>query len=123
MIQFEDYISADNIIDILCRLRAKLADQRHKKQLLQHLAIYKETKKTGQDRLSAINSILPPRSKWFSLKEKTRTREFITHDNRKYKQPISSFAKNKKSITPYPTTNKIIKNKNNDNYNKNVHHQ
>ena len=60
MIQFEDYISADNIIDILCRLRAKLADQRHKKQLLQHLAIYKETKKTGQDRLSAINSILPP---------------------------------------------------------------
>ncbi|WP_270488572.1 reverse transcriptase/maturase family protein [Butyricimonas synergistica] len=98
MIQFEDYISADNIIDILCRLRAKLADQRHKKQLLQHLAIYKETKKTGQDRLSAINSILPPRSKWVSLKEKTRTREFITHDNRKYKQPISSFAKNKKSI-------------------------
>ncbi|SDI84196.1 reverse transcriptase/maturase family protein [Chryseobacterium jejuense] len=77
----QTYFSEEEILTLICKIRAKIAKQRSKKHLIHllssdnrtnyHLNHKKNQDKTDED-LDLLNSILPPRRKWKTLKKKRR---------------------------------------------------
>ncbi|MDP2040003.1 MAG: reverse transcriptase/maturase family protein [Algoriphagus sp.] len=118
MKNFEDYFSRAEIIERLCKIRAKIANNRNKKHLIHQLTSRKSfnyhikekaliSSKTPElqtgfsqyqrDLLIQLNEILPPRRKWVKLGKDSRIKEDLT--------TLSSTDKNilslKKTISKY----------------------
>lgn len=86
--KFEDYITDQEIVPYLCRMRAKIAKQRNKKHVVHMLTKddkfnYHNHKLTDVE--EELNKILPCRRKWKELRKKER----IKND-----QPLNSIDKN-----------------------------
>ena len=92
MKNFTDYISdKNNIISFLCKYRAKLADVRHKEHLLNGLFPDRiEIQKHNEE----LESMMPPRRKWVSLKKEYR---YKASDNGE-ENPVSTFKANTKRL-------------------------
>ncbi|SMD44997.1 Reverse transcriptase (RNA-dependent DNA polymerase) [Aquiflexum balticum DSM 16537] len=118
MKNFEDYFSRQEIIERLCKIRVKIANNRNKKHLIHQLTESKsfnyhtkektlinsktsdlksEFSRYQRDLLIQLNEILPPRRKWVRLGRNSR----LKSDN----TPLSSTDKNllslKKTISKY----------------------
>lgn len=96
MIPFLDFIEDDDrIIKILCKMRAKLADNRHKQHLLNNMS---------PDILINIKSrhdlekMLPPRKQWLSLLENNRYKKYKLSSSKEYKQKLTSYDTNIKRL-------------------------
>lgn len=96
MIPFLDFIEDDDrIIKILCKIRAKLADNRHKQHLLNNMS---------PDILINIKSrhdlekMLPPRKQWLSLLENNRYKKYKLSSSKEYKQKLTSYDTNIKRL-------------------------
>lgn len=95
---FLEFVAADNhneIIEVLCRMRAREADRRGNDDKIRRLASkYKSKNKKKTKTLPLIYQIMPPRRQWAQLEYKDRTREV---DNGK-RQRITSYNYNKKAL-------------------------
>jgi len=93
------HFSEEKILNLICKIRAKLARQRSKKHLVHllssdertnyHLNNKKNQNKIDED-LEILNSILPPRRKWKTL---TKKRRYINNH-----QKIDSIKNNSESL-------------------------
>jgi len=79
--KFDSYITNDNIVFYICRIRAKYAKQRSKLHLTHILSgspesnyhlNHEKNQKFIDDELKFLSSILPARKKWKTLKKKNR---------------------------------------------------
>lgn len=92
MKKFEEYITDENIIFYLCRMRAKLAKQRNKKHLIHYLTSnskYNYHRKLLSQTEIQLQELLPTRRKWVKLGENSR---------RKNGQGLNSVRKNIRSL-------------------------
>jgi hypothetical protein len=113
---FESYFNEYEILQLICKVRVKLAKNKSKKHLLHlltsnsnynyHIKQNLEPKnqfEIYQIKLTELlSSILPPRKKWIQLGEKSRRKpnnqnEFLTSNGRSYYSLLKTILKEKKN--------------------------
>lgn len=89
MNKINEYISEQNIIQYLCKVRAKLAKNRNRSHLLKELTSSEEYNYHGRLRKNEIEKILPPRRRWKRIGQSVRY---------KNGQPLNTLQKNMISL-------------------------
>ena len=96
--EFITYRDNKEIVEVLCRMRAREADRRGEVDKLKRLSSKYETKnktKTKKRVFPLIYQLMPPRRQWIELDYEKRTRE--TKDKRR--QRLTTFDYNKKALS------------------------